>query len=606
MKRVLLSIGVLVLTLIGLLWPAVSMPTRGGAAADDPVVVTDYRTEYTVDRNGTLTASETLATRFPSGRHGIFRYWDLVDTTDSGVRLEPKDIEVTMDGSDVPFELSWESRGRFRVARIGDADSYVSPGIHTYRIEYRVEGVLADGGDPVGESGSASWGGAGTSRLIWRVVPDGWDMRIMRSTNTVNLPAEPTAFSCAAGDGTECTVSAPSPTTRVVTTGVLDPRTGVATRADLPMAAPERTTLPWSIESDRILGTSVPVLVTLLVLAAIGFVVGLLWALRSRERSPLLPVMYGPPDDPTTAGRVLSPVQTYYVAYEKMPKHALVATLFHLAEQGAVALSRDDSGTWTVTSKMTPDRLAALDPAAGAVVSALGLGQAGAVFAADRSVSAGSRLSTATTALSTSVSVWGVTSQTIKHSPFEKLGRIAVLAAMVCAAVAMILLPATVMGLPFAAFAVGGAGLFVSGVGTRRTRLGREVWSRAGGFERLLSTPSNLDRLDFSADKELFTSFIPYAIAFDCADAWAAKYRHATGQEPPEPSWFGPGLYMYGSAGLMGGSGGMSAIDGFEQSLSSSISAYTASQSSSSGGGFGGGGGGFGGGGGGGGGGGSW
>jgi len=191
------------------------------------------------------------------------------------------------------------------------------------------------------------------------------------------------------------------------------------------------------------------------------------------------------------------------------------------------------------------------------------------------------------------------------------LGRVLVIGAVVLAAVLLVLdiVPASIWALPVAAFAIGGAGLWASGVGTRRTRLGREVWSRASGFERLLSTRSNTERLDFSARKEIFTDFIPYAIAFDCADAWADKYRYATGQEPPEPVWFGGGFYH---GGFYGGSfgGGGSAFDSFESSLSSSLSAYTASQAPSggSGGGFGGGGfgGGFGGGGGGGGGGGSW
>ena len=96
----------------------------------------------------------------------------------------------------------------------------------------------------------------------------------------------------------------------------------------------------------------------------------------------------------------------------------------------------------------------------------------------------------------------------------------------------------TLHGLPFAAFALGGVGLQQSGVGARRTALGRGIWSRAGGFERLLSTPSSEDRFDFAARKDLFIAFIPYAVAFGVADRWADKYRVATGQEPPIPGWY--------------------------------------------------------------------
>ncbi|GAA3948477.1 DUF2207 domain-containing protein [Gordonia caeni] len=604
MKRVLLSVAVLILTVFGLFLPALTFSSSSDSVAADPVVVTDYHADVTVHENGTLEATERVTAEFPSGRHGIFRFWDLSDTSNRGVRYPPKDIEITMDGSPVPFEMSWEQQRRYRVAKIGDASRYVSPGSHTYVLKYTVDGVLAPGDSPANRGDTSSWGNDDASRLIWRVVADGWQMSILKTESIIRLPAEPLAFTCATNRGVDCEVTAPDATTRVVTTGRLAPMTGVAVRADLPFPAPERTVLPWSIRFDPVFGRSVPGLITALVLSVLTFAAGLWWTLRSRETPPLRPVMYSPPDDPQAAGAVLGPAQTYYVTYEQMPKRALVATLFHLAEKGAVTLERN-GGDWTVHSQATPELLATLDPADRTLLSALGLQTAGARFEANGSVSAGQTLNSAQSSLEGAVKTWGAASGTIVHSGSENLGRVLVVAALAVAAGLLIfgVLPATVWGLPLAAFAIGGAGLWTAGVGTRRTKLGRQVWSRAAGFERLLSTRSNTERLDFSARKELFTDYIPYAIAFDCADAWADKYRYATGQEPPEPVWFGGGFYAgYGIGGF--GAGG-SAFDSFESSLSSSLSAYSASQSSSgsSGGGFGGG---FSGGGGGGGGGGSW
>ena len=91
-----------------------------------------------------------------------------------------------------------------------------------------------------------------------------------------------------------------------------------------------------------------------------------------------------------------------------------------------------------------------------------------------------------------------------------------------------------------------------------------------------------MDRLDFSARKDLYMSFIPYAVAFGCADKWAASYQVQTGQEPSSSLWFA------GPLGLSYGFGGSGAFASFESSLSSSISAYRANQSSSSSGGGGG------------------
>lgn len=605
MKRVLLSLAALVITFIALFVPAFGFTSSSDSVSADPVVVTDYKADVTVHRDGSLDAVETVTAEFPYGRHGIFRFWDVADAANRGVRYPPTDISITVDGTAVPFDLSWEQSNRFRVAKIGDPDRYVTPGSHTYVIKYRVENVLAPGNSPPGRNDTSSWGNDDASRLIWRVVADGWQMTMLRTESTIRLPAEPLAFTCATNRGVECTITAPDPTTRVVTTGQLAPMTGVAVRADLPFPAPDRTVLPWSIRFDPIFGRSVTGLIIALVLSLVTFGLGLWWTLRSRESAPLMPVMYGPPEDPQVSGAVLGPAQTFFVANETLPKRALVATLFHLAEIGAVRLDRNGSD-WTVTSTVSPEVEHRLDAADRALLQGLGLGTAGSRFDADGSVSAGRTLNGAQKSLTSTVKIWGSSSGTVKLSGSENLGRVVVLFALCIAFVLAVFrfLPATIWALPLAAFAIGGAGLWASGVGTRRTRLGRQVWSRASGFERLLSTRSNQERLDFSARKELYTQYIPYAIAFDCADAWADKYRYSTGAEPPEPLWFGGGFYAGHGVGGFGAGG--SAFDSFESSLSSSLSAYTASQSSSGSGGGGGFGGGFSGGGGGGGGGGSW
>ncbi|GAC57682.1 hypothetical protein GOHSU_23_00280 [Gordonia hirsuta DSM 44140 = NBRC 16056] len=607
MKRLLLSLAVLILTLFGIFLPLMSFSSPSGSVGADPVTITDYRADVTVARDGSLDATETVTAEFPYGRHGIFRFWDLNDTSNRGVRFSPEDISITMDGSAVPFELSWEQGRRFRVARIGDAERYVTPGEHTYVLRYRVGGVLAAGSSPVHRGDTSSWGADASSRLLWRVVADGWQMTIKKTQSTIRLPDEPISFTCATNRGIDCQITAPDKTTRVVTTGELPPMTGVAVRADLPFPAPARSVLPWSIRFDPVLGRSLAGLVAALVISVLTFGAGLWLALRSREAPPLRPVMYSPPEDPVNPGKVLGPAQTFYVANEAMPRRALIATLFHLADVGAVRLERN-GGDWTVHSQVTPEITATLDAADNSLLNSLGLGRSGATFRADGSVAAGQKLHGAQAALDGSVRGWGAASGTVVHSASEMMGRTLVAVAVIAAAALLVfhLVPASIWVLPLAAFAIGGAGLWSSGVGTRRTRLGREVWSRAAGFERLLSTRSNTERLDFSARKEIFTDYIPYAIAFDCADAWADKYRYATGQEPPEPLWFGGGFYAHSGIGGAGGFGG-SAFDSFESSLSSSLSAYTASQSASSGSSGGGGfGGGFSGGGGGGGGGGSW
>jgi uncharacterized membrane protein len=97
----------------------------------------------------------------------------------------------------------------------------------------------------------------------------------------------------------------------------------------------------------------------------------------------------------------------------------------------------------------------------------------------------------------------------------------------------------------------------------------------------MLATPSSVDRFDFSGRRELYTAYIPYAVAFDCADAWARKYETETGEPAPTPVWFYGGAAAWSSSPSAG-------LGSFQAALTASIAAYTASQSSSSGGGGGG------------------
>lgn len=198
----------------------------------------------------------------------------------------------------------------------------------------------------------------------------------------------------------------------------------------------------------------------------------------------------------------------------------------------------------------------------------------------DGSLEAGEILRSAGYELSATTSSWSRSVGAFTRNRSERIGRPVVILAFLIAAVLLIgqWLPFSLLVAPVAAFAVGGAGLWAAGSRTRRTQLGRDIWSRAGGFERLLSAPSNPGRLEFGTRKELYSDYLPYAVAFDCDDAWAQKYRTATAAEPPTPLWLVSVTGHDGSYGFLGGSG----IDSFESSLSSSLSAYAASQSASS------------------------
>ena len=143
MRRIFGWLILLGLIAVGLLWPLVF---RGGGGDDspasDPVVFTDFDAEFTVRDDGTLDVVETITGEFPSGRHGIFQYWDIANPNDPRIRQTPELTSIRLDGEPVPYQMLWEQGERLRVAKIGDPDSTLWSGTHVYEIRYTVPGAL--------------------------------------------------------------------------------------------------------------------------------------------------------------------------------------------------------------------------------------------------------------------------------------------------------------------------------------------------------------------------------------------------------------------------------------------------------------------------------
>ncbi len=550
--------------------------------------ITNYVADFDVAENGDLDVTETITVDFPVyGKHGIFRFWDIVDDNSPQARRTPEDITVTRNGSDEPFELSWADHHRQRTAKIGDANTTLDIGEHTYVIKYHIDGVLAENDEKVtGEDVD--------TMFFWQLVPRGWNQSIDQATLTVHLPVPAQDdVRCAIGNdaSTGCTAEGGGTTDLTITTEAIAPRTPVGIATGLDMATPpEGNKVLWTGRWDRVLSTHLPLLVIVLLLAAGATVFGSLLGAKSREKEPGFPVLYAPPDG-------IGPAQAKYVYSEKVDRATYVATLMHAAEKGAVDLTHDGD-TWTITDKSGPQGWAGLDPVTTDVAHLLG-GPGATFTASKKDVTAGKRLGAEITRFDSSVETWAKSSGHMVSSGLGGIGGLLVLAGFGAMLVCAIWNPfsMTMLGLIPGGFAVGGTSLMATGSGTSRTRAGRDLWSRVGGFRRMLSTPSSKQRFDFSGRKELYTAYIPWAVALDCADEWAAKYRVEVGEEPPIPHYFA-GAY----AGSHTADYVNSMVGDFSSTVDSAISSYNATQSSSSssggGGGFSGGGGGGGGGGG--------
>ena len=543
--------------------------------------ISNYVATFDVDDQGDMDVVETLTVHFPfGGKHGIFRFFDREDPNNARQRLVPHDIQVTMDGGDVPVDLSRTHHGRYVNARIGDPDSTVSTGDHVYVISYTIDGVLDEG-----QNGHET-------QFYWNLIPGGWAQTIEQSDLTVHLPVAGEDVQCAVGAGQTggCRAKGEGTETLRVRTGALEPNTPVTVKVGLDMPTPPAgTSLWWSPRFDEVFSASLAALIVVLALAVLAGLLGYVLARRAREKDPGFPLMYAPPEG-------IGPAQAAYLVTEDVDAEQYVATLMYAAERGAVELDRSND-TWTITDKNGAAGWAGLDPVTGGVAHLLG-GPGQSFTANPKSVTAGKRLKSEIEEFEENTRSWARSQGLMVKSGLGGLGGLVIGGCFIAVIAIAIWNPfdMTMVGLIPGLFAVFGAGLAATGAGTRRTRTGRDLWSRAGGFRRILSTPSAEDRFDFAARKDLYTAYIPWAVAFGCADEWAEKYRVETGSEPPVPSYF-PGYY----AGASMGSAVSSMVSDFNSTVSSAISSYEATQKSSSsggGGGFSGGGGGGGGGGG--------
>lgn len=582
MKRfalaVLGSLGVIALMFI----PALGFSSGGTDTTPEFATITDYNATFDVADDGTLTAHERLTVDLPFGRHGIFRFFDVADASDPKARLRPYDITVTRDGQPDGVDITRQGNGRYVVVKIGRAETTISDK-HVYDIRYKVDGVI-------GQSG-------GKAQFYWNLIPSGWRMPIEQSTLTVKLPGDAQPVKCAIGVGadTGCTAKAGAGNQFVVTTGKLAPNTPVTVQTPLTIAAPDRDWLPWSIRYDNVFGRSLIGAIIFGVLSLLGGLIGWWLARSTREPEPPFPLMYAPPEG-------IGPAQAAYLFTERVNADAYPATMLDLASKGVIDLDRTNQG-WQIGGKPRAD-WSQVDEVGVETARQLGV-TSGDQFVVDGGTGTGQVLQSARSDFEASVKGWSRRNGLIEVKYLVALAGLFVVGGGALALAAFVWNPLamSLLGLPFGLFAVNALPVLDARSQTIRTQSGRDLWSRIGGFRRVLATPSSEARFDFSGRKELYTAYIPWAVAFGVAEAWADKYRQETGEEPPAPSYVG-GYY---AGGYYGGAGSAFADD-FNTSVGSAISAYEASiaPQGGTGGGFSGGGG-FGGGfGGGGGGGGSW
>lgn len=119
---------------------------------------------------------------------------------------------------------------------------------------------------------------------------------------------------------------------------------------------------------------------------------------------------------------------------------------------------------------------------------------------------------------------------------------------------------------------VGVATLVLASRMPARTAPGSAVLAQALGFRLYLETAEG-DQLRFEEGEDLFSRYLPHAIAFGLAERWATVFADLArqGRAVPEPSW-----YVGQQAAFLAGAGGSgSPLGAFSQAATASMTAAT-------------------------------
>ena len=593
---------------------ALGISPRGSARADEGWTITRLAIEYTIAKDGTITATETVRADFGSlQKHGIFRYfYERVPCGDpiagaqqpvydcpSGYNREYSyDIQsvTRLDGSKWKYEVS---RGAGKVTvKIGDADIFVS-GPQDYVITYTLRGAL-DGYDDHGE-------------LYWDASGE-WPVPIETFAISVELPAGAEAYAiCYQGFADSDEQCAASASANVAT---LESNRELSSFEQVTIAVgwqPGVVEIPAPMLEDRL---TIGDLFTLDVLEWGGLILSLIagvvlvgsaWWTHGRDRSytsiyyltnnpeehtrPLFArqdvvVEYLPPED-------LRPAQMGVLLDERADTLDVTATIVDLAVRGYLHITElpkkgwFGSNDWKLTKKQEANGLNTFEKK---VLNSL-------FETGDEVELSDLRYKFATDLAKAKNLIYADAMQRkwFSMKPESARGMWVIVAMSLLFFGAGLAVFAGLMFhralMPLGLLPAGLAMLGLSRSMARRTAAGSEMFRRVLGFRLYIAT-AETHRQEFNEQENIFARYLPFAIVFGCVSKWAKAFEGLDDQVSQSTSSWYSGTGAFRVAAFSSG------LQGFSSSVSSTLASTRSSSGGSgfSGGSSGGGGGGGGGG----------
>jgi uncharacterized membrane protein len=488
--------------------------------------INKFHSDIIIHEDSSFIVKETIDVKFHRPRHGIYREIPFKYRDELGKTMEtPLKVLSVTDGSGKPWKYKVDRTGHVINIRIGDANKYVS-GSQTYVITYQVENVILFLGDH--------------DELYWNVTGNDWKAPIRGASADVILSVKnkskdlwAAGYEGRYGSKEECSYETHDNGGKFFTKRNLNVGEGltIAFGWDKALVFPPSSwkRFLWAIDLKENW-------VFLFPFFSLIYMVNL-WYQKGRDPRvrESVAVMYEPPK---FDNRPLTPGEVGTLIDEKLDPRDITSSIVGLAVKGYIKIEETKKEGWIFDTKdyylkkvKEPD--ADLGPFEIELMKSLFPVYLPGILVSDLK----NKFYTNLDELKKTLYGELIRKKYFVNNP-EKVrksyGVIGILIMVFGSFALALLTPFSVGRSILASILTGVPVLAFARLMPVKTRSGASTYMDILGFQEFMNRAEK-DRLERMGDKDLFSKFLPYAIALDVADNWAKAFEGIY-QEPPD--WY--------------------------------------------------------------------
>ena len=486
-----------------------------------------FHSDITIYPDSSFIVKETIDVNFHQSRHGIYREIPFQYRDDFAKMIEtPTEVLSVTGGSGKSWKFQVKKMGHVMNIRIGDANKYVS-GKQTYVITYKVENAVLFFNDH--------------DELYWNVTGNDWKAPIQEASADVTLTVKKKSRDLWAVGYTgrygskesECVYEPYDNGSKFFTKKGLNPGEGftIAFGWDKGLVVPPTSwkRFLWAIDFKENW-------IFLLPLGSLILMVNL-WYRRGRDPRvrESIRVMYEPPK---FDNQPLTPAEVGTLVDEKLDSRDVTSTIVGLAIKGYIQIEEtkrdglifDRKDYYLKRLKGTDENLGPVEKKLMDSLFPMGLPGTHVSDLKNKFYVELEGLKKVLYGELVRKKYFLRNPEKIKNS-YAKTGLFVMVLAFF---VFIFLIPGAVVKSIVAGIFTGLPMIVFAKFMPSKTRAGASAYMDILGFQEFMNRAEK-DRLERMGDKDLFSKFLPYAIALDVADHWAKAFEGIY-QEPPD--WY--------------------------------------------------------------------